>query len=102
LRRFIQITIKPFLENQIELESRIIKKERREFLNLLSKDTPRTDEFVSICSYCKKVAVGENDWIDTEKAIEVLKLFQKEKMPQLTHGVCPACREAVMSALLRD
>ena len=99
LRRFMQITIKPFLENQIEFTSKVINKEKREYLPILNKDAPRTDEFVRICSYCKKIAVTENEWVETEEAIVFLKLFQKDKLPQLTHGVCPACYESVMSEL---
>lgn len=99
LRRFMKITIKPFVENQIEFTSKILNLEKREYLSVLSKNAPRTDKFLKICSYCKKIAVSEIEWVDTERAIESLKLFQKDKLPQLTHGVCPACYESVMAEL---
>ncbi len=100
LRRFIEIIIKPLPENYVEFSSQIIGIEQRDFLQILDKTIDRSEDFVTICSYCKKIEVSENEWLDTEKAVEFLGLFKSTKLPQLTHSACPVCYKSAMAEFI--
>ena len=99
LRRFMEITVKALPGNQVEFSSKVIRIEQRDNLRILNATVDRSEEIVRICSYCKKIAISDEEWIDAEKAIELLDLFKSVKLPQLTHGVCPVCYESLMANL---
>lgn len=97
LRRFIEIIIKPLPGNSVEFSSQIIRVEQRDFLEILDTTVDRSEDLVCICSYCKKIEVSENEWLDTEKAVEFLDLFKSAELPQLTHSVCPVCYKSALA-----
>lgn len=49
-------------------------------------------KLVTICSYCRRVQVDDEDWT----AIEAY--FADKTHATYSHGVCPDCRERVMTA----
>ncbi len=66
---------------------------------LLDSNAEKTEELIRICGWCKKIDVRRDDWKDLEKAINTLGLFEREKFPLLTHGICDAYYKA-MSGML--
>ena len=48
---------------------------------------------------CKKIAITENEWVEIEVGLKKLKVFEEQKLPGLTHGLCPACYEIAISDL---
>ena len=63
---------------------------------LLDPDAPRSSEIVTVCSMCKKLKISHEQWVDLEEGLARLKLFEADKMPQLSHGLCGACHEAAL------
>ncbi len=55
--------------------------------------------FLTICGWCKRVPLPSGTWGDIEEAIDAMGMFQAELEPWLTHGICPACYDAVMGML---
>jgi len=51
----------------------------------------QSEEVLMLCSWCNRVKIGEGDWREVEDALEALQLFDEEKMPQLSHGMCNDC-----------
>jgi hypothetical protein len=98
-RRFLDLSIFPLKHNAVEFWSQVVRTESRETVFLLKNDIERSDEFVRICSMCKKIAVSDTEWVEVESAIIKLKIFEKEQMPQLTHGLCQSCYDKVMTIL---
>ena len=49
-----------------------------------------------ICSYCKKVRNDGNDWEQMETSVS------ERSDPQLSHGICPACRDGVVKDQLES
>ena len=98
-RRFLELLIDAKPDGTIEITSTIIRKEPRSTMRLLAADTPRSTDFISICSMCKKIEVSPKEWTDIEEGIAQLKPFDAEEMPQLTHGLCPPCYLASMAEL---
>lgn len=101
LRRYLELEISSLPRNHIEFSSRIIREEPRDDLKLLQCDSPRSTDFITICSMCKKIKVFENVWIETEEAIATKRLFEMEVLPQITHGLCPNCFRTSMDEIER-
>ncbi len=99
LRRQIMIDLKSVGDGHIEFLCRTLNVEARAPVDLLGNGSARSDQIIRICSFCKKIAVTADDWIDTERAIERLGLFKAQRLPQLSHGVCPACYAAVLAEM---
>ena len=98
-RRFMTMKIIPSDNETISFESRIVKLEPRGHVKLLESDRECSEEFIRMCSYCKKVFVSGSDWCEPEQAITRLELFSAETLPQITHTICPSCYEEVIKAL---
>ena len=50
-----------------------------------------------MCAWCKKADVG--GWVEVEEAVRRLQLFDQARLPRITHGVCPACKETFETKL---
>jgi hypothetical protein len=94
----MRLAVAPLGEGRIEFTSQLLKAEKRDPVSLL-KASSRTEEVLTICSFCKKVAVDRTEWIEIEDALAKLKLFNKDRMPSITHGICPECHNRVMEKL---
>ena len=91
-RRFLNLTIKPLENNHVEFISKIEKVENRDYVKLMDNNREFSEEFLTVCSMCKKVKIEEFLWEEVETAVSILKLFEKDKLPMLTHGLCPYCK----------
>ncbi|MEX0708657.1 MAG: PAS domain-containing protein [Woeseia sp.] len=91
-RRFLQMDVRAADGGCVEFRSRILSEEPRAALGLLDPSQPRTNDLITVCSWCEKVRVDGN-WVDVEDAIEALGLFQQAQLPALTHGMCQACND---------
>ena len=98
-RRFMELEVFSPNEKLVEFRCRVVKLEFRTAISLLDVNTDRSNEFVTMCSWCKKIYVSESKWLEIEEAITQLTLFEVEKLPQLTHGICPSCKEAIVKLL---
>jgi hypothetical protein len=96
-RRFLELHITPASQGILEFASTLIREEPRDTVELLERDVPRADEFVRICSTCKKMELPGGCWVEVEDAVVALQLFEKSKLPQLTHGLCRECYAAGMA-----
>lgn len=95
-RRFLNLTLKPLKGEYIEFISKIEKIENREFIPLLDNKRDSSEEILIVCSMCKKIKLEENLWEEVETAVSLLKLFEKPKLPMLSHGLCPFCKKVYM------
>jgi len=98
-RRFLELCLVPLADGQIEIRSSILRTELRDPVELLERTTAKSNEFVRICSMCKKIATGQREWVEIEEGVATLKLFEEDAMPQLTHGLCPDCYNVTMAKL---
>jgi hypothetical protein len=96
-RRFLELFLTLLPEGQVEITSTLVQIELRDSVKLLDREAPRSSEFVRICSMCKKIAVSRNEWVEVEDALAQLRIFEADKMPGLTHGICPTCYQIAMA-----
>lgn len=93
-RRLFIIEVDKHGKNSVNFQSRLRKEEKRESIQAFETDAIRSEEFIRVCSWCKKVYVPHlNKWVEVEEAIIKLKLYSMEKLPRLTHTICDPCRQ---------
>lgn len=93
-RRYLELIITPVQQEGIVFTSHIIHEETRDKVGLLATGIPRSDDIITMCSMCKKVVLSGNVWVEVEEAVVTLKLFEQLELPQISHGLCPACFES--------
>lgn len=96
-RRFLTMTLSPMAEGCVSFDSRLVRAEARDPVMLLDRRHPRSDQFVTVCSWCKRVKVSSERWLEVEEAVAQLGLFAVERLPELTHGICPDCAAPLMA-----
>lgn len=92
-RRFMDMEITQTPAGSTQFRSCIVKEESRQPVALLDSCVKRIDESITICSMCKKVRISSHEWLEIEKAIEHLQLFNTQVLPKLAHGLCLHCLE---------
>jgi hypothetical protein len=98
LRRLMEMEIVFLPGKHIQMESRLLSLEKREPVALLEESAPRSNECITVCSWCKKVRLPDSIWVEAEQAIRQLRLFEESQLPQLTHGICQDCREVLLKS----
>lgn len=84
----------PLQDHRLRLTGRLLREEPRPPLALFDATRERSDEFVIVCSWCKRVRVGA-DWREAEDAVAALGLFDAAVLPQLSHGMCDSCADSL-------
>ncbi|MFN8587284.1 MAG: hypothetical protein U0704_05735 [Candidatus Eisenbacteria bacterium] len=47
-----------------------------------------------MCGWCKAVD-ADGQWVEPELGVELLNLFERDALPEITHGICAECYERV-------
>jgi hypothetical protein len=102
LRRYMELAISALPDGAIALAGHLLREESRKPARLLDPMAERSESFLRMCSWCKRVDAGANDWIEVEDAIRRLTLFSSSVLPQLTHGICPTCRSLFFEHFERE
>lgn len=100
--RFLEIKIILQENGNVLFETRIIKEESRTAQKILEYGTPRSDEMLIICSWCKRFKIESDCWQEVEIAVTSMGLFEENLYPTLSHGICPDCYGAMSKALETD
>ena len=98
-RRLLQLDILPRRDQELLYRVRTLKQESRPPVPLLDPGRPRQESFVTMCGWCKRVAVSPDRWLEVEEAVAALALFDEPRPPQLTHGVCEECSSSLSDIL---
>ena len=91
LRRHMEIEIRLQPDDHVEFESRVLRLESRDPVQLWSPEIQRSNQVIIACSWCKKIQVSRNNWMEVEESIAALGLFNAPLLPRVSHGVCPLC-----------
>lgn len=92
-RRHMAMELRPIEGGQVEFACTVLKVEKRPYVALLDPKAERSEEFITICSWCRRVRLKDG-WSEAEEAVRSLGLFSAEILPQITHGICPDCVKA--------
>lgn len=97
-RRLFHLHLQPRPDGSIVFASHLVRQEPRTPLDLLDPTTRHGDAALRICSWCNRARVAA-DWVEIEGAVKQLDLLSLDRPPAVTHGICPACRAAVLRTL---
>jgi hypothetical protein len=99
-RRFLDLTIAPGSAGGFSVSAVLVRSEPRKPILLFERAARRRVESVAVCSWCQRLDV-HGHWMEVEDAVSVLRLFERDDMPTLTHTVCGGC-ERFMFTMLSD
>ncbi len=94
-RRFMELKIEPLDDGSLSITGELVHKELRKSVDLLADVERDPERFLEICSWCKRVDLGGDNWVEVEDAVRELDLLSDPMMPTLTHGICYDCMEKV-------
>ena len=99
VRREMDIRIVARPGGRVVLFSSRLRSERGRDLpqRLLDPAAPRSAEVLAMCGWCDRFEVG-GEWLEVEEAAARLELFNRAKLPTLSHGICPDCNEMLLAA----
>lgn len=86
--RYFDLNIIPLKGNQIKLEHILTKQIKRK-TNL--KNFKQSSKTYKMCAWCNKI-LYKNNYIEMEDAINEIKIFNDEGIPNFTHGICDSCK----------
>jgi len=102
LRRYLDMEMTSPQQQVCRFRSVVVKLEARSEVSLWKPTAKRTDRFLRACSWCKKVDAGQESWQEVEDALRELELFNRSRLPQLTHTICPSCYTSMQGVLQSD
>lgn len=94
LRRFLTLTITPRTTSGFTVSTVTKRTEPRDGMPLLAADQPRDDRFLTMCGWCQRVHLDER-WVELEEAVTALRLFERARLPRVSHGICESCQRAM-------
>ena len=95
LRRFMALMLSPLADDGIELCGSLLRCERRRRVDILDSMVRRSDQWLTVCSWCKRACVPEYGWMEIEEAIVRLNISDSHALPNLTGGICTDCRRRI-------
>lgn len=99
-RRLLRLRIAATARQGVDFEARFLAVQDRPPVALLDRGARRSRQLLRICAWCKRVPMADGRWVEVEEALDRLDLLDAAVLPQLTHGICPAC-DATLDAALR-
>lgn len=94
-RRLLEMTISMEGSDTVEFATRSLEVVERDPIALLGASTSRSEAMLVVCAWCNRIQVGPQEWMEVELAIDQLNLFEADRMPQVTHGICNDCLESM-------
>jgi hypothetical protein len=101
-RRAMEMALALLPGAAIQFAAHILREEWRDPIDLLDASRDRSGEFVTVCSWCKKIHIPGQGWGEIEMAIAALDLFGQHTTPRMTHTICDSCRDALRLKLHQE
>ncbi len=96
LRRYMELDVTLESNNHVRFTNKVLRVEERKPQEwIVNKKTP-SNEYVTMCSWCKKVKTPTS-WVEAEEALQQLDLLRLSDPPQVSHGICQSCLEYYFS-----
>ncbi|HEX7650294.1 MAG TPA: hypothetical protein VF450_23055 [Noviherbaspirillum sp.] len=92
LRRSMEMDIVSPDGAAVEFHCRLLRVEPRASLLTVTAE-PGNGSTMRMCSWCKKVHLTRDLWVEVEEAVARFGLLEDDAPPQVTHGICNSCLE---------
>ncbi len=94
-RRFMELRVAPGQKGALSFQSLLVREEARAYIELPDTGDRAPEALQTICSWCKRLHLKDDSWVEIERAVRELGLFGSARLPRLTHGICPDCRSEI-------
>ena len=94
-RRLLGMNITLQEKNYVQFETRVVWIEKRLHQNILQRDVRPNERVLTVCSWCSKINVTDENWQEVEEAIINPGLFEMDALPRLSHGICFSCYQTI-------
>lgn len=94
-RRFLNMNIERRFDGGLRLETTVTSIEVRPPMALLGRRRDSNGVPLRVCGWCSFVDVAGR-WCEVEDAVRILRLFDHDLLPPVTHVMCPPCHERLM------
>lgn len=91
LRRYMELELAPLDDGGVRFTAAVLRLEARAPVPLLDAALQRGGGLLRMCSWCKRVELGDGTWVEVEEAVMRLALFDHAAPPHITHGMCGDC-----------
>lgn len=95
LRRHMRMTIRCLGSGHLMYTCVLLRTEPQDQLNLIDAQQPHSDEWVTLCSVCKRGLLESVGWLEATDFATRLRLFERSKLPQVRHKLCPNCAKSL-------
>jgi hypothetical protein len=96
VRRRMQLTVTAEAPGDVVFRSRMLAEEpRRPIAWLESRTGHEGAPLLRLCSWCNRGEIGGH-WAEIEEVIAAYGLFDAERVPDITHGLCVDCERTVL------
>jgi len=95
--RQLTATIRMIDDAEVEFRFQPVSVRHRAAVPLLDVQRDRDSVYLTICGWCCKVPMTDGRWLEIEDACRELSILEEDSPPQLTHGICSACSEAMLA-----
>lgn len=95
-RRYMEMTVTAQPGGEVQFASSLAREEARPPQEILNRFAARSEEWLRICGWCKRVDVTGRGWEAIEQAVSLLHLFGQKNLPRLTHGMCENCYQGML------
>jgi hypothetical protein len=92
LRRFMEMDIASPDGEVVEYRCRLLRAEPRALPRAANAGIAN-ERTMHMCSWCKKVHLTRDLWVEVEEAVARFGLLEDDVPPQVTHGICNTCLE---------
>lgn len=93
VRRDMILQLSPAGSGVVQCDTFVLDETPHPPIALLDAAAPHGNTLVVMCSWCKRVR-REGRWLDLEEGVQELELLSRGPLPEISHGMCPACIEA--------
>lgn len=92
LRRLLHMEVAPRADGHVAFAVTLVASQPRAEVELLHIGRARSDAFIRMCGWCKRVPLPGGAWVEVEQAIHAMHLFESPgPLPAISHGICPEC-----------
>jgi hypothetical protein len=100
-RRLIELSVYLGEDTLLEVRVLTVREESRPNVAMLEHLQLRSEEHITVCSWCNRVEAWPDHWVAVEEAVAGIELLAQSPLPALTHGICHDCAN-VMLAVATD
>ena len=101
IRRDLEMSLRPTDGHELEICTSVVREHAGGYVALLDPGAPRSDDIVKACSWCNRIELPEQGWVEVDAAVRQLGLFAGPLTPRVSHGICPDCVARTRAALER-